>query len=159
QTLDEVEAHAAHAGAVHGLELGVADLLADEGDAPRLVGGAFERVHHRPIVLAVARGLHDHVLVEAEKVAQREQLLLGSVARGVLALRRMGKAALRPEHGAVRIDRARRRPVLRLRRVGMERDVACAHRHRWRLLAASVLATRRARARATRPAPRRRTWW
>ena len=81
----------AHAGAVHPLELVVGHLLADEGDALGLVVGRLERVDHRAIVLAVAGRLHDHVLVEAEEIAQREQLLLGRVAGRVFALRRVGK--------------------------------------------------------------------
>ena len=116
--------------------------------------------------------LHDHVLVEAEKIAQREQLFLRRVARRVFALRRIGKFRLRPEHMAMRIDRARRRLEFRLRRIGMERDVTRRHRH-----AASPLnchareggfnpdvTDRRLRdvsspAPATRPGRRRRTWW
>ncbi len=156
QAAHEVEAHAAHPRPVHGLELGVGDLLAHEGDALGLVAGGFERIDHRPIVLAVAGRLHDHVLVEPEEIAQREQLFLGRVAGRVFALGRVGKFRLRAEHVAVRIDRARRRPVFRLRRVGMERDVACAHRHGVRL---QKSVSTPAQAPARRPARRRRTWW
>src|SRR5262245_35638326 len=129
QAPDEVEAQAAHTGAIHRLELGIGDLFSDEGDALGLARGARERIDQRAIVLGVARRLHDHVLVEAEKVAQREQLFLGCVARRVFALGRVGKFAFRTEHMAVRIDGARRRNVFRLRRIGMKRDIAWTHRH------------------------------
>src|SRR5262249_57441293 len=68
-------------------------------------------------------GLEDEVLVEAEEVAQREELLLRRVARRVLALGRERKRRLRPEHVAVRAHRAGRRRICRLRRVRMERDI------------------------------------
>src|SRR5256885_15429882 len=101
------------------------------------------------------RSLPDPVLFEAEKVAQCEQLLLGRVAWGVFALGRVGKFSFRPEHVAVRVDRARRRGVFRLRRVGGKGNVARTHRHG----GASFKSAKRAPARAKRPAPRRRTWW
>ena len=77
----------------------------------------------------MAGRLHDHVLIEAEKVAQREQLLLGRIAGRVFALGRVGKRRFRAEHMAMRIDRTRRWLVFRLRRIGMKRDVAGAHGH------------------------------
>ena len=95
----------------------------------RLVVGIFERIDHRPVVLAVAARLHDHVLVEAEEVAQREQLFLGRVAGRVFALGREGKPGSPARtHGSAR----RPRPpaaVFRLRRIGMKRNVAGTHRH------------------------------
>jgi hypothetical protein len=39
----------------------------------------------------MAGGLHDHIALKAQVVAQREQLLLAGVARRVLALGRVGK--------------------------------------------------------------------
>src|SRR5262249_26673212 len=115
---------------------------------------ARERVDQRAIVLGVAGRLHDHVLVEAEKVAQREQLFLGRVTGRVFALGRVGKFAFRPEHVAVRIDGARWRDVLRLRRIGMKRDIAWAHRHG----PFPSRASNPARARANRLGPPPRTW-
>ena len=114
QPLDEIEAHALHAGAVQLLELLVGEALVDEGDALRLAVRRHQRIDQRAVVGVVAGRLHDHVLVEAEEVAALEQRLLRRVARRVLALRRERKLRLRPEHVAVRIDRAGRRPVLRL---------------------------------------------
>ena len=109
QAAHEIEPHAAHAGSIHGLELGVGHLFAHEGDALGAALRGFERVHHGAVVLAVTAGLHDHVLVEAEKVPQREQLFLRRIAWGVFALRRIGEFGLRPEHMAMRVNRARRR--------------------------------------------------
>ena len=129
QPLKEIKPHAAHAGFIHPLQLGVGHLFADESDALGSAIGRFERVDHRAIVLGMGRGLHNHVLVEAEKIAQREQLFLRRVARRVFALRRVRKFVFRTEHMAMRINRARRRLELRLRRVGMERDIARRHRH------------------------------
>src|SRR5262249_9687381 len=70
-----------------------------------------------------AARLHDHVLVETQKVAEREELLFGRVHRRVFALGRVREAARRPEHVAMRIDRARGRRKTRLRRIGMKRNV------------------------------------
>src|SRR5262249_49788811 len=117
------------AGAVHRLELGVGHFFADESDALGLVVRAFERIDHRAVVFAVARRLNDHVLVEAEKVAQRGELLLGRIARRVFALGRVGELALVPEPVAGRVARPRRRPIFRLGGIGVEGDVAWTHRH------------------------------
>src|SRR5262249_32914326 len=61
---------------------------------------------------------------------EREQFLLRRVARRVFALRRVGKFALGTEHMAMRIDRARRRPEFRLRRIGVKGNIPRAHRHK-----------------------------
>ena len=129
QALEEIEAHAAHAGFVHPLQLIVGHLLADKGDTLGAALGTVERIDHRAVVLGVAGRLDNDVVVEAEKVAQREQLLLRRVARCVFALRRVGKFALRAEDVTMRIDRAQRRFVFRFRRIGMERNVPGTHRH------------------------------
>src|SRR5262249_36409003 len=153
----EIEAYAAHAGAIHRLEFGIGDLLADEGDALSLAGRAFERIDHRAIVLRMTGCLHDDVLVEAEKVAQREQLLLRRVTRGVFALARIRKFAFGPEPVAVRIDGARRRRKFRLRRIGMKGDVAWTHRHGRALPGLSLYCVISAGARvACAPSPPRR---
>ena len=102
QPLDEVEAHALDAGTIERLEVVVGEALVDERDALGPAVRAFERIDQRPVVGVVTGRLHDHVLVEAEEVAQREQLLLRRVARGVFALRRERKLRLRPEHVAMR---------------------------------------------------------
>jgi hypothetical protein len=109
QPLEEIKAHAAHAGLVHPFQLVVGHLLADKGDALGPAVRCIERIDHGAVVLGVAGRLHDDVLVEAQKIAQREQLFLRRVARRVFALRRVGKFRLRTEHVAMRIDRARRR--------------------------------------------------
>src|SRR5690606_9995857 len=74
---------------------------------------------------AVAGGLHDDVAVEAEVVAQREELRGRRVARGVLALRGIGELRPGPEHVAVRVDGAlgqpeggRARPVVPVQPAG-----------------------------------------
>src|ERR1043165_9691201 len=67
--------------------------------------------------------LYDHVLVEAKKIPQREQLLLGGVHRRVFPLRRVGEFVRRTEYVTMRIHTPRRNPKLRLRRIWMKRDI------------------------------------
>jgi hypothetical protein len=64
----------------------------------------------------MTRRLHDDVLVEAEVIAQREELFLGSVARRVLPFRRVGKLLARAEHVAMGVNGARRHSERGLRR-------------------------------------------
>src|SRR5215470_8770536 len=119
---------------------------------PRTPARRFERIDHGAIVLGMARGLDDHVLVEAEEVAQREQLFLRRIARRVFALGRVRKFGLGAEHVAVRINRVRWRLESRLRWIGMERDVARRHRH-------ARYSFKPSPPPATRPARHQRTWW
>ena len=129
EPLDEVEANALDARAVHPLELVLSDFLTHEGHALGLAAGTLQRIHHGPVVLAVTARLDDHVFVQAEKITQREELLLRRIARRVFALRRIGKSRFRSEHVTMGIDRARWGPVFRLGRIAMKRNVAGAHRH------------------------------
>ena len=119
EALDEVEAHAAHAGRVHRLQLVVCDAAAHGRDSARLAVRMRQRIHHRAVVGAVAGGLHDDIAREAEVVAQREQLLLAGVARRVLALRREGELRAGAEHVAVRVDGTGRQLEAGLARVGV----------------------------------------
>jgi hypothetical protein len=64
----------------------------------------------------MTRRLDDDVLVEAEMIAQREQLGLRRVARRVLPLRRVGKLLARSKNVTVRVDRTGRDREGRLRR-------------------------------------------
>ena len=186
QPLDEVEAHALDARTIKRLEVVVREALVDERHPLGPAVRAFERIDQRPVIGVVAGRLHDDVLVEAEVVPECEQLFFRSVARGVFALRRERKRRLRPEHVAMRTDRAGRRLVRRLRRVGMKRDVAGTHGHamisdlssgrpresgdpgplqygsplsRGRRQNGRSASVRPARSPATRPVRRRRTWW
>ena len=129
EALDEIETDAFHAGLVQIFQLGVGDVFADEGDALGFAVGMNERVDQRAIIRVMTGRLHDDVLVEAEKIAQREQLFLWRIAGRVFPLRRERKRRFRTEHVAMRIDRARRRLVFRLRRIGVERNVTRRHRH------------------------------
>ena len=108
QAPDEVEPHAADARLVELAQLGVGDVRPDGRDAACPAAGRPHGVDHRAVVRAVAGGLDDDVAADPEVVAQREQLLLAGVARGVLALRREGELVARPEDVAVRVDRADR---------------------------------------------------
>ncbi len=97
QPLDEVEAHAAHAGGVQALQLVVADAALDGGHAARLAAAGQAGIDHRAVVGAVAGGLHDHVARKAEVVAQREQLLLATRRRACTCARaRTGNSAPGP---------------------------------------------------------------
>src|SRR5205085_9922131 len=51
-------------------------------------------------------GLHDNVSRKTKVIAQREQLLLGSIARSVFALGRIWKLRARTEHMTMRVHRA-----------------------------------------------------
>ena len=123
EALDEIETDAFHTGFVQIFQLGVGDFFADEGNTLSFAVGMNERVDQRAIVRVMTGRLHDHVLVEAEKIAQRKQFFLWRIAGRVFPFRRERKRRLRTEHMAMRVDRARRRLVFRLRRIGVEGDV------------------------------------
>ena len=129
QATHEVEARATHACLMHGAQLGIGHITADgchtAGPATRVQ----QRIDQRPVVGAVAGGLHDHVALEAQKVAQRKQLILRRVARRVLALGRKRKLRGGAEHMAVRIDRARRHTPARLGRIRMKDQPVGIHVH------------------------------
>ncbi len=82
-----------------------ADAGPDRGDPARHAGRGPQRVDHGPVVGAVAGGLDDDVAGETEVVAQREQLVLRGVARGVLALGGEGELGRGTEDVAVGVDR------------------------------------------------------
>ena len=95
QPLDEIEAHAAHAGFVNRRQF--VSVISGRRKRHPWPGRALERVHDGAIVVAVAGGLHDDVALEAEEIAQGEELLLGRVAGRVFALRRIGKCGSGPK--------------------------------------------------------------
>ena len=75
KALDEVEAHAANTGIVHGAKLGIADPALHGCNAARHAAGMLQGVEHGPIVGAMAGGLDNHITCKTEVVAQCEQLL------------------------------------------------------------------------------------
>src|SRR5690606_30417017 len=77
------------------------------------------RVERGGVVGAVAARLHDHVLRKPEIVAQGEKLLRSGILGDILGLRAERELRHRTEHVAMRIHRAGRRGVARLRRVRM----------------------------------------
>src|SRR5581483_11424318 len=128
QPLDEVEAHAPDAVAVESLELIVGERFIDEGHTLGPAIRGHQRIDQGAVVGVVAGRLHDNRLVEAEEVMQCKQLLLRRVARRVFALGCERELGLWAEYVVVRVHGACRRLVLRLRRIGMKRNVAGAHR-------------------------------
>ena len=64
--------HASHAGRMQFRKLGIRHAAFHGGDATRLAIGGLERIDHGAVVGTVAGGLDDHVLVEAQVVAQCE---------------------------------------------------------------------------------------
>ena len=118
QPLDEIEAHAAHARLMKPLQFCVGHVAPDGRDAARFAVARKQGVDHRAVVGAVTGRLHDHVAIEAEMVAQREQLRLAGVARGVFALGRIRKLGARPEHMAMRVDGSGRK-----RKAGLARPI------------------------------------
>ncbi len=69
QPLDEIEAHAAHAGFVERLQFRIADGRLDRGDSAREAVCGLQRVDEGAIVGAVAGRLDDDVAREAEEIA------------------------------------------------------------------------------------------
>src|SRR5450631_3372204 len=86
-----------------------------------------QRIDHCPIVCTVAGGLDDDVSRQSEKVPGREEEILSRVTRRVFPLRRVGKFIARTEHVTVRVDRAWRWYVGRLRRVRIKRQPIGVH--------------------------------
>ena len=130
QPLEEIEAHAAHAGVVHPFQLVVGDLLADERDA---LAPCRWTLRARPPVarLSLSNGrspARSRSCRSRENRAARTAFPSAHRTACTCAPARR-ETRLRPEHVAMRIDRARRRLVFRLRRIGMERNVAGTHRH------------------------------
>ena len=152
QALDEVEANAANAGLVQCLQLGVADAALDGGHSACSAAAVDQRIDHRPVVCAVAGGLHHDVAGEPKVVAQGVELGLGRIARRVLALRRVREFGAWAKHMAVRVHAASRHLEARLARVGVPVEPAWGfveiHAHRSLLPAR---ATARARMRPTSP--------
>ena len=68
--------------------------------------------------MAVAVRLHDHAMLDAEPLVQREQHFLGRVGRRVVAPVGEGKPRARPEHVHMRVGGARRQLEFRLGRRG-----------------------------------------
>jgi len=118
ETLDEVEANAAHAGPVQRLKVGIADVAPHRGDATRHAVRMNERIDEGAVVGAVAGCLDDDVAGETEPVAQREQLLARGIAGRVFALGREREALAGTENMTMGIDGPRRQAELRDRRIG-----------------------------------------
>jgi hypothetical protein len=108
EPLHEVETCAPNPSLVQFAQLGISDGAIDGGDAACLVTGRAQRIDQRAIVGAVAGGLDDDVLVEAQSIAQREELLLRGIRWRVLAFGRVRKHVARPEDVAMCIHRSRR---------------------------------------------------
>src|SRR5258706_3082420 len=105
---DEIEANAAHAAPMQGLQFLPCDVVADHGDtAPSTRGLELarpgERIEHGTVVGAVAACLDQHGSRQAKTIVQRAQLLLPRIGRGVAPLRRIGKLAGWSEEMAVGI--------------------------------------------------------
>ena len=111
QSLEEVEAHAAHAGFMQPLQFGVRDVSRLTVATPRALPAAAVRSasDHRAVVVTVTGGLHDDIACEAEMIAKREELLLRGIAGRVFAPFGIGKSGRRPEDVTMRIDRAFRK--------------------------------------------------
>src|SRR5258708_36374667 len=89
--VEKIETHAAHAGIMHGVQLGIADATPDGCDAARLAIGMIQRIDHRAAVGAMTGRLHEHVAGTTETIAQSIELLTRSISRRILALGRVLK--------------------------------------------------------------------
>ena len=103
EALDEIEAHAAHAGLVHRLQFVHGNVGADRGDTAGLAAGGDQGIDECAVIAPVAGRLDDDVALEAEIIAQFEQLLLRRVAGRVFAFRRVGEFVGGAEDMAMRI--------------------------------------------------------
>ena len=106
QTLDEIEPDTAHPGRMHPVEFFIGDVMRHHRNAPRQPARRPQRVDHRAVILAMAACLHNDIARQAKMIAQREQHVLAGIAGGVFAFRRERKRIGRPEHMAMRVDRA-----------------------------------------------------
>src|SRR5690606_11868083 len=129
EALEEVEADAADAPGVEPGQLFLGDRRIDHRDAAGLAVRPGDRVERRGIVGAVAARLDDHVLREPEVVAQCEQHLGPGVVGQVLGPGAERELRHRPEHVAMRVDRAGRRDEARLRGVRVPGYDAVGHSH------------------------------
>ena len=102
-----MEARAAETGSIETLEFSVADRRLHKRDAA--IGAAFggERVGGGGIIGAVAGGVHDHAMFDAEQIVQREQFFLGRVLFGQAHVGE-GKAAFRSHDMHMRVAGAGR---------------------------------------------------
>src|SRR4051812_45318638 len=122
-----VEAHAAKTLLVQAFQLGSGRRSRRERNAA-IVLVRSEQVGGGGIVEPVRGRLHDHAALDAEKLVQREQRLLGRVAgRRVAPLGGERKALLGPEDMEMRVARAARQPRLRFARLGVDRRRRRSH--------------------------------
>src|SRR5258706_1681521 len=108
---DEIEANAAHAAPMQGLQFLPCDVVADHGDtAPSTRGLELarpgERIEHGTVVGSVAACLDKHGSRQAKTIVQRAQLLLRRIVRGVDPLRRLGNLSGRALDVTVRTARS-----------------------------------------------------
>ncbi len=119
QPLEEVEPDTAHPAIMQRGQLRFRNIGIDHRHAARLAVGFGDCVQSRGIVRAVAGGLHDHILFEAEMIAQRKQLVRPGIGGKVLRFGAEAEGIHRPEDMAMRIHRTRRRGKIRLAGVGV----------------------------------------
>src|SRR5690606_24128421 len=127
EALEEVEADAAHAAVMKVLQLALGDRWIDHGDTASLAPASGDGVQRSAIVRAVAARLDDHVLRKAQVVAQREQHFGAGILGQVLGLGAERKVGHRPKHVAMRIHRASRRDIARLRGIRVPADDTITH--------------------------------
>ena len=81
QALHEVEAHAAHAGVMQLAQVALSVTSRETVATPRARPAELRSASdQRAIVGAMTGALHDHVALEAQEIAQRQELFLGRIA-------------------------------------------------------------------------------
>src|SRR3954469_13534478 len=121
QVLHIVEARAAETLAVQALELRLAGVRANKGDAAVVLRPRRDQIGGGGVVEAVRRRLHDDAALDAEVRVQREECFLRRVAgRRIAALGCEREAARRPEDMEMRIAGAARQREARLSRLRLE---------------------------------------
>ena len=103
QMAHEIKANTAKALCVETLELRVADRGRRQCDTAviALLGG--DGIGHHAVVIAVAGGLHDDAMPDAQQRVQREQLFLRRVGRNEGCAGGIGEHRAGPEHVHMRI--------------------------------------------------------
>jgi hypothetical protein len=71
----EIEADAAEALGVHGVQLRLGGLVVDDGDAARVIAARLHAEQRRRIVGAVDARRHDHDALDVQRLMQRRHLL------------------------------------------------------------------------------------
>src|ERR1039457_371914 len=110
------------------LEFVIGGVGLDRGNPARQAVRCYERVDHCTVVGTVAGSLDNDVSRESEEVAGGEEEIFACVTRRVLPFGRVREFIAGTEHVTMRVHRAWRWYIGRLRRARVERQPVGVHR-------------------------------